>query len=103
MLQPGTVAPDFTLSDKDGHPVSLSDLRGRRVVYYSKPRAEFVTDPGPLDEEAIRKCFRGICHASSGCMLEVAQREVGTIFGDYERGRRYVQLARETIAEYWKP
>ena len=78
-------------------------LRGRRVVYYSKPRAEFVTDPGPLDEEAIRKCFRGICRASSGCMLEVAQREVGTIFGDYERGRRYVQLARETIAEYWKP
>lgn len=78
-------------------------LRGSRVVYYSKPRAEFVTDPGPLDEEAIRKCFRGICHASSGCMLEVAQREVGTIFGDYERGRRYVQLARETIAEHWKP
>jgi hypothetical protein len=78
-------------------------LRGSRVVYYSKPRAEFVTDPGPLDEDAIRKCFRGISKASSGCMLEVAQREVGTIFGDYDRGKRYVQLARETIAEHWKP
>ena len=78
-------------------------LRGSRVVYYSKPRAEYVTNPGPLDEDAIRRCFRDISLASSGCMLEVAQREVGTIFGDYERGRRYVQLARETIAEYWKP
>ena len=78
-------------------------LRGTRVVYYSKPRAELVTNPGPLDEDAIRRCFKGISEASSGCLLEVAQREVGTIFGDYERGKRYVQLARETIAEYWKP
>ena len=78
-------------------------LRGTRVVYYSKPCAEYVTNPGPLDEDAIRRCFRDISLASSGCMLEVAQREVGTIFGDYERGRRYVQLAKETIAEYWKP
>ena len=78
-------------------------LRGSRVVYYSKPRAEYVTNPGPLDEDAIRRCFRDISRASSGCMLEVAQREVGTIFGDYERGRRYVQLAKETIAEHWKP
>ena len=78
-------------------------LRGTRVVYYSKPRAEYVTNKGPLDEDAVRRCFRDISRASSGCLLEVAQREVGTIFGDYERGRRYVQLAREAIAEYWKP
>jgi hypothetical protein len=78
-------------------------LRGTRVVYYSKPRAEYVTNPGPLDEDAIRRCFKDISKASSGCLLEVAQREVGTIFGDYERGKRYVQLAKESIAEYWKP
>lgn len=78
-------------------------LRGSRIVYYSKPRAEIVTNPGPLDEDAVRKCFKGIAEASSGCLLEVAQREVGTIYGDYERGRRYVELAKQTIAEYWKP
>jgi hypothetical protein len=78
-------------------------LRGTRVVYYSKPRAEYVTNPGALDEEAIRKYFKGVCECASGCLFEVAQREVGTIFGDYERGRRYVQLARESIARYWKP
>ena len=78
-------------------------LRGTRVVYYSKPRAEYVTEPGPLDEDAIRRYFKGVCEAASGCLFEIAQREVGTIYGDYERGRRYVQLAREAAAEYWKP
>ena len=35
-LPVGTRAPDFTLPDADGHPVSLSDLRGRPValVFY---------------------------------------------------------------------
>lgn len=78
-------------------------LRGTNVVYYSKPRAEFVTNHGPLDEEALRAYFKGVCEAASGCLFEMAQREVGTIFGDFERGRRYVQIARECIAEYWKP
>lgn len=78
-------------------------LRGTRVVYYSKPRAEYVTNPGPLDEDAIRRYFKGVCQAASGCLFEVAQREVGTIFGDFERGRRYVELAKECIDKYWKP
>jgi hypothetical protein len=56
-----------------------------------------------LDEEGILKYFRGVAEAASGCLFEVAQREVGTIFGDYERGRRYVELAKEAIARYWKP
>lgn len=78
-------------------------LRGTRVVYYSKPRAEYVTNPGPLDEDALRRYFKKVCECASGCLFEMAQREVGTIFGDFERGRRYVQLARESIAEHWKP
>ena len=78
-------------------------LRGTNVVYYSKPRAEFVTNPGPLDEAALREYFKGVCHAASGCLFEMAQREVGTIFGDAERGRQYVRIAKECIEEYWKP
>ena len=78
-------------------------LRGTQVVYYSKPRAEFVTNPGPMDEEALRKYFKGVCEAASGCLFEMAQREVGTIFGNYQRGRRYVEIARECIDQYWKP
>lgn len=38
MLKEGTSAPDFTLNDKDGNPVSLSDFRGRKVVLYFYPK-----------------------------------------------------------------
>ena len=34
MLEAGMKAPDFTLPDKDGKPVSLSDYLGKRVVVY---------------------------------------------------------------------
>lgn len=38
-LEPGSVAPDFTLLDQDERPVSLSDFRGRRVILYFYPAA----------------------------------------------------------------
>lgn len=38
MLEVGTKAPAFTLPDKDGNPVSLSDFLGRKVVLYFYPR-----------------------------------------------------------------
>lgn len=38
-LQPGDPAPDFTLADQDGAPVSLHDLRGQRAVLYFYPAA----------------------------------------------------------------
>ena len=34
MLEIGMKAPEFTLSDKDGNAVSLSDFLGRKVVLY---------------------------------------------------------------------
>lgn len=37
-LQTGAPAPDFTLPDQDGNPVSLSGLRGQRVVIYFYPK-----------------------------------------------------------------
>jgi hypothetical protein len=78
-------------------------LRGKRVVYYCKPRAEFVTGAGPLNDEAITAYFKGVCEAASGCLFEIAQREVGTIFGDFGRGRHYVRLARRAVDAYWRP
>ena len=39
-LQAGTPAPDFTLPDADGRPVSLHDLRGHKVIVYFYPAAE---------------------------------------------------------------
>ena len=38
LLEAGTPAPDFSLSDKDGNTVTLSSLRGKKVVLYFYPR-----------------------------------------------------------------
>jgi len=38
-LSPGDQAPDFTLPDAEGTPVSLASYRGRRVVVYCYPAA----------------------------------------------------------------
>ena len=38
MLNVGEKAPEFTLADRNGQPVSLSDFAGKRVVLYFYPR-----------------------------------------------------------------
>ena len=38
MLEINTKAPEFTLFDKDGNPVSLSDFAGKKVILYFYPR-----------------------------------------------------------------
>lgn len=37
-LAVGDPAPEFTLPDAEGNPISLSQLRGQRVVLYFYPR-----------------------------------------------------------------
>ena len=38
MMEVGMKAPEFTLSDKDGNAVSLSDFLGKKVVLYFYPK-----------------------------------------------------------------
>lgn len=38
MLAPGSPAPDFALPDASGNPISLSSLRGKKVVLYFYPK-----------------------------------------------------------------
>jgi thioredoxin-dependent peroxiredoxin len=38
-LTAGQIAPDFTLPDQDGNLLSLSSLRGKRVLVYFYPKA----------------------------------------------------------------
>ena len=40
MLNPGDKAPDFTHPDQNGDPVTLSKLRGKKVVLYFYPKAD---------------------------------------------------------------
>lgn len=38
MMKTGDIAPDFTLPDQNGNPVSLSDFAGKKVVLYFYPK-----------------------------------------------------------------
>ena len=38
MLEVGTKAPEFTLPDKDGNSISLTDFAGKKVVLYFYPK-----------------------------------------------------------------
>lgn len=58
LLEVGTKAPDFTLSDKDGQNVSLSDFAGKKVVLYFYPKD---STPG---------CTRQAC-AFAGSLSEI--------------------------------
>jgi peroxiredoxin Q/BCP len=40
MIEPGDLAPDFTLPDQHGNRVTLSELRGQTVVLYFYPKAD---------------------------------------------------------------
>ena len=40
MVEEGDSAPDFTLPDQTGNPVTLSELRGRPVVLYFYPKSD---------------------------------------------------------------
>ena len=39
MLKEGTKAPGFTLEDKDGNSVNLSDFTGQKVLLWFYPKA----------------------------------------------------------------
>jgi len=66
MLSINEKAPAFTLSDKDGNPVSLSDFLGRKVVLYFYPRDN---TPG---------CTRQAC-AFAGAYREFEELNVAVI------------------------
>ena len=66
MLKIGDKAPEFTLKDKDGNDVSLSDFKGKKVVLYFYPRDN---TPG---------CTRQAC-AFAGAYKEFQNRNVEVV------------------------
>jgi thioredoxin-dependent peroxiredoxin len=83
-LSAGDPAPDFTLPDADGKPVSLADYRGRKVVVYFYPAA---STPGCTKEACD---FRDNLAALNGAGIDVVgispdKREKLARFRDAER------------------
>ncbi len=78
MLEVGSKAPEFTLNDKDGNEVSLSQFRGRKVVLYFYPRDN---TPG---------CTRQAC-AFAGA------------YAEFERlGVQVIGISRDSVASHVK-
>lgn len=78
MLEVGMKAPDFTLNDKNGNPVSLSDLAGKKVVLYFYPK------------DNTSGCTRQAC-AFAG------------LYGEFERrGIEVVGVSKDSVASHVK-
>ena len=78
MLEAGTKAPGFTLNDKDGNPVSLSDFSGRKTVLYFYPKDN-----------------------TSGCTRQACA--FGRTYGEYERlGVAVIGVSRDSEASHRK-
>ncbi|MBR6709828.1 MAG: thioredoxin-dependent thiol peroxidase [Clostridia bacterium] len=82
MLTPGMQAPDFTLQDKHGSPVSLSDFRGKKVVLYFYPKDN---TPG---------CTRQAC-AFAGAYAEFQDKNVEVIGISRDSAASHVKFAEK--------
>lgn len=78
MLESGMKAPDFTLSDKDGKQVSLSDFLGKHVVLYFYPK-----DNTP------------------GCSRQAAA--FASLYNEFtEKGAEVIGISRDSLASHQK-
>lgn len=82
MLEVGMKAPDFTLLDKDGKSVSLSDFLGKKVVLYFYPKDN---TPG---------CTRQAC-AFAGAYSEFQKRGVEVIGVSKDSVASHVKFAEK--------
>ena len=69
MLEEGTKAPDFTLPDQNGDPVTLSALKGSPVVLYFYPKAD---TPGCTTQACGIRDRRGEYDAAGAKVLGVS-------------------------------
>ena len=76
MLEPDTPAPDFTLPNQDGEPVTLSSLRGKTVVLYFYPKAD---TPGCTTQACGIRDRSGESEAAGATVLGVSPDPVGSV------------------------
>ena len=72
----GDPAPDFTLPDQGGNPVSLSGLRGQTVVLYFYPRAD---TPGCTTQACGVRDHRSAYESAAAVVLGVSPDPVKAI------------------------
>jgi peroxiredoxin Q/BCP len=73
MIAEGQPAPDFTLQDQDGTPVSLSGLKGKPIVLYFYPKDD---TPGCTTEACAFRDARADYEAAGAMVLGVSPDDV---------------------------
>jgi thioredoxin-dependent peroxiredoxin len=76
MIDPGEPAPDFTLGDQDGNPVTLSDLRGRWALVYFYPKAD---TPGCTKQACSARDHSADYEAANAVVLGVSPDSVSDL------------------------
>ena len=91
MLAPGDPAPDFTLPDQDGNPVTLSELKGQTVVLYFYPKAD---TPGCTTQACSIRDHQGDYDAAGATIVGVSPDPVKAVkkFHD-KQGLNFALLA----------
>jgi thioredoxin-dependent peroxiredoxin len=76
MIDTGVPAPDFTLDDQDGKPVTLSDLRGRWALVYFYPKAD---TPGCTAQACSARDHSADYEAANAVVLGVSPDSVESL------------------------
>ncbi len=76
-------------------------LHSRPVIYQRKPSPLFLGVGRELDEAAFRAHIRQTMQAARGCHLEITMRDIYTLEGNEEKGRRAVAIIRELAQTDW--
>jgi peroxiredoxin Q/BCP len=99
VLSEGDLAPDFTLPDQNGEPLTLAKLKGETVVLYFYPRAD---TPG-CTTQACGVRDRGADYAEAGArVIGISPDEVEAIAkfaGKYDLGFTLLADADHAVAE----
>jgi peroxiredoxin Q/BCP len=99
--QPGETAPDFTLSDQQGNPVTLSELRGKSVVLYFYPKAD---TPGCTTQACGVRDHRADYERADAVVLGVSPdpvKAVGKFDQKFDLGFPLLADEDHTVAELY--
>ena len=98
-LTPGDPAPDFTLPDQEGNPVTLSSFKGHSVVLYFYPKAD---TPGCATQACGVRDHRADYESADAVVLGVspdAPKQIAKFDAKYDLGFPLLGDGDHAVAE----